>query len=338
MSEIKERLFSWSNKKLKSSGKLAMTAIYPLRQEASTREYFRLNNKKESLIGVFSPPERELNEQFIFLSKFFKKRGITVPEVLFFDLKNGLMLIEDFGDDSYQFRLNENNFHDLFSSAIDEMICIQGCPINSKIPTLGSNELKNQMVLFEEWFLEGFLELKLRKKEKDLFSKLYEGVLHDLQKQPKVLCHFDFESRNLMILRNGNTGVLDFQDATYGPIFLDPVSLFKDLYLEITEADEVFLLKEYLERSKELRLGHSLEIASSIRSFDLTGLQRQLRILGTLSRLHLRDGKSFRLKDLNKTLKFVIETCNKYEEFNEVSNFLDKEVIPLLNLALKRTI
>ena len=69
MSEIKERLFSWSNKKLKSSGKLAMTAIYPLRQEASTREYFRLNNKKESLIGVFSPPERELNEQFIFLSK-----------------------------------------------------------------------------------------------------------------------------------------------------------------------------------------------------------------------------------------------------------------------------
>ena len=79
-----------------------------------------------------------------------------------------------------------------------------------------------------------------------------------------------------------------------------------------------------------------LDLENSKRSFDLTGLQRQLRILGTLSRLHLRDNKSFRLQDLIKTLDFVVETSVKYEEFKEFSFYLKKKVVPLLAVALRR--
>ena len=338
MSLLKEGLLEWSNEKLKGSGKPEMFEIEALRQEASTREYFRLKGKGNSLIGVFSPPETELNEQFIFLSNFFRNNGVTVPEVFYFDLESGWMLVEDFGDDSYQFKLNKKNYHHLFSAAIDEMINIQLCQKDEKIPVLEEIDLRNQMLLFEDWFLKDLLGLELGREETDLFSNLYKVVVQDLKEQPKVICHFDFESRNLMILQDGNAGVLDFQDAIYGPIFLDPVALFKDLYLEIKDEELNALLEEYLSRSNELGLTQVSAIKNPKKSFDLTGLQRQLRILGTLSRLHLRDGKSFRLPDLHKTLKFVIETSIKYEELNEVSNYLKEKVAPLLTRTLKENL
>jgi len=216
------------------------------------------------------------------------------------------------------------------------MVSFHSCPPESKIPSLGEKEMENQMLLFEEWFLNTLLEEKLSSDEKKLFSNLYREILNDLKDQPKVLCHFDFESRNLMVLPNGNAGVLDFQDAVFGPIFLDPVALFKDLYLDISDKEVDALLGEYLSRSNDIRINQELDIEDVRRSFDLTGLQRQLRILGTLSRLHLRDNKSFRLPDLDKTLNFVVETCNKYEELNEVSCYLKKKIVPLLAQALKK--
>jgi hypothetical protein len=138
-----------------------------------------------------------------------------------------------------------------------------------------------------------------------------------------------------MVLPNGNAGVLDFQDAVFGPIFLDPVALFKDLYLDINDKEVTTLLGEYISRSDEIGLNQGLDIEDARRSLDLTGLQRQLRILGTLSRLHLRDNKSFRLPDLLKTLNFVVETCSKYEELYEVSSYLKKKIVPLLTQTLK---
>ena len=338
MSLLKEGLLEWSNEKLKGSGKPEMFEIEALRQEASTREYFRLKGKGNSLIGVFSPPKTELNEQFIFLSNFFRNNGVTVPEVFYFDLESGWMLVEDFGDDSYQFKLNKKNYHHLFSAAIDEMINIHLCQKDEKIPVLEEIDLRNQMLLFEDWFLKDLLGLELGREETDLFSNLYKVVVQNLKEQPKVMCHFDFESRNLMILQDGNAGVLDFQDAVYGPIFLDPSALFKDLYLKIKDEELNALLEEYLNRSNELGLTQVSAIKNPKKSFDLTGLQRQLRILGTLSRLHLRDGKSFRLPDLYKTLNFVIETSIKYEELNEVSNYLKEKVAPLLTQTLKENL
>ena len=100
MLDIEKRLFEWSNSMLISSGRTKACEIKPLRQEASTRKYYRLISKDESHIGVFSSPTSELNEQFIFLSEFFTKQGVAVPEVLFSDMENGWMLLEDFGDNS----------------------------------------------------------------------------------------------------------------------------------------------------------------------------------------------------------------------------------------------
>ena len=215
------------------------------------------------------------------------------------------------------------------------MINIHNCPLDSKIPILRESDLETQMLLFEEWFLSGLLEIKLNKEEKKLFSNLYKEILDDLQDQPKVLCHFDFESRNLMILQSGNTGVLDFQDAAFGPIFLDPASLLKDLHFELKDSEVNQFLDSFLSKSIDSGLIKEIDFLKARECFDFASLQRQLRILGTLSRLHLRDKKSFRLPDLIKTLEFFIETTSKYKRFQAISSHLGNKILPILKLKIK---
>lgn len=335
MSLLKEDLLDWSKKTLRGSEISEIIEIVELRQEASTRKYFRLIGNNSSLIGVISPPDSELNQQFVFLSGFLKNQGIKVPEVFFFEPDKGFILLEDFGDDSYQFKLNKNNFIHLFSYAIDQMIAIQLCNTDKKIPSMGEDDMKAQMLLVEEWFLSKLLKVNINVQEKNFLSNLYNFISEDLLKQPKTLCHFDFESRNLIALKDGGAGVLDFQDAVWGPIFLDPAALFKDLYLDLNEKEIEGLLELYIDRSHKLGLDKVNQIKDIKKSFDMTCLQRQLRILGTLSRLHIRDKKSFRLSDLEQTLSFVIQTCKKYEELIEVSEFFGNRIEPLLTKFLK---
>ena len=106
MSEIKKKLFNWSNASLEELHQPAALSIKPLREEASFRRYFRLKRREDSIIGVYSPPEMESNKEFIFFSQYFKEKNINVPDILTFDLQQGFMLLEDFGDDLYQFKLN----------------------------------------------------------------------------------------------------------------------------------------------------------------------------------------------------------------------------------------
>ncbi len=336
MSEIEKNLLEWSNSRLSVKGGLEVLNIRPLRQEASARKYFRINSKENTYVGVYSPPEVESNEQFIFLANLFKSNGVTVPEVVISDENLGFMLVEDFGDKSYQFSINKSNYHHLYSAAIEEMITIQSCTDHPKLPSLSKEDMSDQMDLFRSWFLSDLLHLEITYEENELINELYTVVLDDLVKQPQVLNHFDFESRNLMVLENGTAGVLDFQDATFGPIFLDPVSLLKDLYFEMNEKEIDGLLTLYLSRAYELGLIEKKKTSEIKKSFDLTGLQRQLRIMGTLSRLYLRDNKPFRLTDLIKTLEFATYNSAKYKELKGFSAFLKNVVSPVLTKTLNK--
>ena len=190
------------------------------------------------------------------------------------------------------------------------------------------------MSLFEEWFLINLLDIKISGSLKKLITKSYDLILEGFFSQPQVICHFDFESRNLMVLKNGKAGVLDFQDAVKGPIFLDPAALIKDLYQDWSEEQIDMLLGIYLSKAQESSLISLSDELKLQRWFDLAGLQRQLRILGTLSRLYLRDKKSFRLPDLEKTLLLCIRSSSKYKDLSQLASFLDS-LLPELNNRLK---
>ena len=338
MSEIKKKLFKWSNASLEELHQPIALSIKPLREEASFRRYFRLKRREDSIIGVYSPPEMESNKEFIFFSQYFKERNINVPNILKFDLQQGFILLEDFGDDLYQFKLNTSNRKELYELAIKELIKIHSCKDTKNIQRLTKEHSFAQMNLFEEWFLQGLLGFNINDEIQCLLDKVYDLIEKTFINQPQVLCHFDFESRNLILLPNGGVGVLDYQDAILGPIFLDPVSLLKDLNCKSTRKEMISFLRIYTSRACEENLLHKMEERDYLRYFDFTGLQRQLRILGTLSRLHLRDKKSYRLPDLIKTLDFLLETSSNYAELKEFNNFLKDIISPELNKSLKEKI
>jgi len=245
------------------------------------------------------------------------------------------MVLEDFGDKLYQFELSRKNAHSLYSAALDEMIAIQTSIPSSSLETLSYERAAEQIMLFEEWFLKEFLGLDLQDTESILLKESYEIILQTFFEQPQVLCHFDFESRNIMVLEDGCAGILDFQDAVIGPIFLDPVSLLKDLDNVWKPEEFNQFLSDYVLKAQAAGVLPDVDDNIIKRWIDLVGLQRQLRILGTLTRLHLRDGKSYRLVDLKQTLLYMIDASSSYENLNKLSIFLQKKILPALESKMK---
>ena len=335
MTNIPEELLAWANEQLLVAENELVEEVVPLREEASFRKYFRLIRKSDSLIGVFSPPDKESNERFLFFSQFFKENQVRVPQVIYHDFKKGFMVLEDFGDKLYQFELSRKNAHSLYSAALDEMIAIQTSIPSSSLETLSYERAAEQIMLFEEWFLKEFLGLDLQDTESILLKESYEIILQTFFEQPQVLCHFDFESRNIMVLEDGCAGILDFQDAVIGPVFLDPVSLLKDLDNVWKPEEFNQFLSDYVLKAQAAGVLPDVDDNIIKRWIDLVGLQRQLRILGTLTRLHLRDGKSYRLVDLKQTLLYMIDASSSYENLNKLSIFLQKKILPALESKMK---
>ena len=321
MSEVEKNLFKWTKFHFPN-----LSAIEPLREQASSRKYYRVFTKEKSVILVFSDPQKELNDQFVTYSEFLIKNNISVPRIEAFEPENGFMLIEDFGDKVLQYEINADNKRDLYLLAIEEIIKFQLVDSNEDIKELNEISVREQMELFEEWFLSGYLALEINKAEKNLIHEAYIFISKKFLGQKKVLCHFDFELRNLMLKEDGTIGVLDYQDLTYGPLTLDLVSLVKDIENPVSNKEIEFYLEAYLSMAEEAGIDVKFDLTSLHEDFDIVGLQRQLRILGTLSRLHLRDRKSFRLPDLRQTLFYVIEASQKYDALKEFSNFLEFKV------------
>jgi len=226
--------------------------------------------------------------------------------------------------------INTSNRKDLYLLAIDQIIKLQSAYTHDDINELNEILVKEQMELFEEWFLFGYLELEVNFSEMDIINDAYIFISKKFLGQKRTLCHFDFELRNLMLRGDGTIGVLDFQDLTYGPFTLDLVSLIKDIDNPISDKEIEYYLEAYVSLSNEAGITVKEDLISLNEDLDFVGLQRQLRILGTLARLHIRDGKSFRLPDLKQTLIYVIETSNKYDELKEFSQLLKSKVQPAL--------
>ncbi len=330
MLEVEENLLKWAKSQIPDLGTMER-----LREQASSRKYYRVSSTGKSFILAFSDPHKELNDEFIKYSKFLIKNHVSVPRIEAFDIENGFMLIEDFGDKVFQNEINADNQKHLYLLAIDQIIKLQLADKNKDIKELNQTSVKEQMELFEEWFLSGYLKLEINESEIKLIHNAYNFISKHFLEQKKTLCHYDFELRNLMLKEDGTIGILDFQDLTYGPLTLDLVSLIKDLENPVSNKEIEFYLETYLSLAQEAGLDVAFDLNSLYDDFEFAGLQRQLRILGTLSRLHIRDGKSFRLPDLKQTLFYVIEASQKYNELKDFSNFLELKVQSVLNERLE---
>ena len=311
--------------------------ITPLREQASLRSYFRLTTDMGTKVGVVSVPESNVNSTFEELSSSLLRNNIKVPRIEASNHRKGFMIVEDFGDKVLQLEMNLENQKEFYKEAINQIHKIQDIQPFQGLNTLSEETLKQQMKLFEEWFLAGLLDLEYSDDEKSIVFEAYNFIAKECAQQPFVLCHFDFEFRNLMLTSDGSIGILDFQDLCVGPYTLDFVSILKDIENPLIDTDLSAYLKYCL-----VGLGSSEISIPSFeglkRDIDFGGFQRQLRILGTLARLHLRDKKSFRLNDLIQTLKFLMDDTVNYEELKGLSDFLKEKVEPKLLQTLKAII
>ena len=304
----------------------AFSDIQPASADASFRHYFRVfnNRDKRHYIAMDAPPEKENCDAFVHVTELIRGVAVNAPEIFAQSISQGFLLLEDLGNKPYLGALNKNTADDLYSDAIDALIKMQ--TISAILPAYDKQRLQDEMDLFETWYLKRHLNVSLDKEQKKQLETVFDLLIDSAQEQPQVFVHRDYHSRNLMIIDNNNPGVIDYQDAVIGPISYDLVSLFKDCYIEWPREKVEYWLAQYLSR---LNITYSINQQTLLRWFDLMGVQRHLKVLGIFARLNYRDGKAQYLDDLPLTLKYVVETCERYQELQPLKQLLEETSISI---------
>ena len=285
--------------------------------DASFRSYYRLRDADKSVIVMDSSLELDSLSPFIDVTSLLLNAKVKAPQILEQDMEQGYLILEDFGNTQLLDILNKSNFKTHYLNAIDEIIKMQDAE-TSGLPLYDKEFLHFEMDLMQEWYLEKKLKITLNTNDKEMIERVLEAISTLVLRQPQNLfVHRDFHSRNIMLTPQKEIGVIDYQDAMSGAITYDLVSLLKDCYIEFERQDIEELALAFRDKI-------GLEVADTefIKWFDFMGLQRHIKVLGIFSRLHLRDGKDGYLKDIPLVLKYTIETAMRYEETQELAEFL----------------
>ena len=302
----------------------------PASSDASFRRYFRIDVVPElreklgnTLIAMDAPPERENVPAFIHVQGLLLEAGVTVPAIVAQDVANGFLLLSDLGTTTYLQRLDIDNAPFMYSDAVDALVQFQ---LHSKPDVLANYDrafIERELNLFPEWFVGKHLGITMTPEQSDQMNKVFEAIIANNLAQPQVFMHRDFHSRNLMFLDQGNPGVLDFQDAVFGPVTYDLGSLLRDAYIQWDEEVVLDWVVRYWQRAKQVGLPVNPDIDAFYRDFEFMALQRHLKILGIFCRLNYRDGKSIYMGDLPTVTDYVRKTANRYTVLKPLVRLLD---------------
>jgi aminoglycoside/choline kinase family phosphotransferase len=307
--------------------------------DASFRRYFRVWSGAATYIVMDAPPAKEDVRPYLRVSRLLEELGVHVPHVHHADELRGLLLLEDLGTTPYLQRLERGgDSEQLYADALAALANIQlrGVAAAAQLPPYGRSELAREMALMPEWFLGRHLSLTLSAAESEMLAATSEFLIAAALAQPQVFVHRDYHARNLMVVRERNPGIIDFQDALRGPVGYDLVSLLKDCYIAWPRARVVAWVRGFRARLLEQHGPAGGSEAEFLRWFDLIGVQRHIKVLGIFCRLWYRDGKSGYLPDLPRTLDYVREASACYRELGALARFLEERVAPQLALANAR--
>jgi len=319
---------------LPNSLKIDVNSLTPASSDASFRRYFRVlteNSAHASLIVMDTPVDKEDSKPFINVAKLLLDAGLNVPIVLETDLSQGFLLLTDLGPKTYLSELNESVQHDpsikvaktLYGKASEALIKMQLASKPGVLPNYDASLLMREMDLFPEWYLGKHLNYSMNDTEKNALKYVFDCLLQNHLSQAQVYVHRDFHCRNLMVTEVNNPGVLDFQDAVYGPITYDLVSLWRDAYIEWDEDQQMDWLIRYWEQARKAGLPVTKDFGDFYRDFEWMGLQRHLKVLGIFARLYHRDGKDGYLKDLPLVLRYTEKVASRYIAFKPLVRLLD---------------
>ena len=312
---------TWLNNELK----IDYNDISIASADASFRRYFRVHCDDHTYIVMDAPPEKEPIADFIKIAEALTAVGVHAPTIKQKNISLGLLLLEDLGNTTYLDLLTKES-NKLYAKAIEALIQIQKGHTQTtlNLPFYDQDKLAQEMDLFETWFIKKHLNLEMTEQMQSSWLDCKNILIEACSEQPQTWVHRDFHSRNLMVTQTHSPGVIDFQDMIVGPIAYDLASIFKDCYIEWPRHQQLIWLEEY--RLKAQQNSISLNSDKLITWFDLTGLQRHLKVLGIFCRLNYRDGKNQYMNDLPLVAKYVIEVLNLYPQFNSFKTHFVKAI------------
>lgn len=295
--------------------------------DASFRRYFRVHLPDRTLIAMDAPPPQEDCRPFVHAAEILLDAGLNVPQVLAQDIERGFLLLSDLGDETYLSALNETTADELYRDAIAALIRMQVASRPGVFAPYDGALLTREMQLFPDWYVARHLAITLADADQQVLQHAFAELNRNILAQARVYVHRDYHSRNLMVCRDGehrNPGVLDFQDAVYGPITYDLVSLFKDAYIAWDEERVLDWTVRYWQSARQAGLSVPQDFADFYRDFEWMGVQRHIKILGIFARLYHRDGKDGYLKDMPLVMDYLRRACARYIELRPLLRLLDK--------------
>jgi len=313
---------------------LDLSTVRPASADASFRRYFRIDSAHGSRIIMDAPPDKEDCAAFAQVAQLMAAAGMNVPAVLAWDQPQGLMLLSDLGERDLMSVLQPDNPQaalPFFLQAIDALVTWQRASRPGVLPAYDAALQLRELELFPQWYLVQYRGVAIDEAMRRVLDQTFQTLIHENLAWPSVYVHSDFMPRNLMLpaVTSGGSmdtriGVLDFQDAVYGPITYDIASLVRDAFLSWDEDFVLDVTIRYWEKARVAGLPVGPDFGAFYRAVEWMGLQRHLRVAGIFARLTLRDGKPRYLADTPRFIAYIRSTAGRYRELKPLLRLVDK--------------
>ena len=317
---------------------LLPASLRPASADASFRRYLRIDTATpgQSCIVMDAPPDKENCAPFVQVQALMQQAGLNVPRILAFDAPHGFMLLSDLGPHTLMQALNPEapqDAHRWYQQATDLLIDWQKASRPGVLPAYDEALLQRELALFPDWYLAQHRKVTLTDAQQQTLAQSFAAIVANNLTAPSVFVHRDFMTRNLMapVTEGAPLGVLDFQDAVYGPITYDIASLLRDAFISWEEEFILDVTVRYWEKARKAGLlgahsasGWGEDFGEFYRAVEWMGLQRHLKVAGIFARLTLRDGKPKYLADAPRFMGYIRATAHRYRQLGPLLKMLDQ--------------
>ena len=329
----REALFEAWFAGLQTRFELAPSSLRLASADASFRRYLRVDAPSTTLIIMDAPPAKEDSKPFVRIAQLLAQAGLKGPEVLAWDEENGFLLLTDLGAHTMMQVIDPLAAPPLalYLEAVDTLVQWQLASQPEVLPPYDQALLARELELFPQWYIGEHRKVALSPAQRKTLDEAFACIIKSNLAWPSVYVHRDFMPRNLMVGPGGagqvhqeKLGVLDFQDAVYGPITYDIASLMRDAFVSWDEDFCLDVTIRYWDKARKAGLPVGDDFGEFYRGVEWMGLQRHLKIAGIFARLTLRDGKPQYLADTPRFIAYIGATCARYRELKPLLRLVEQ--------------
>ena len=305
--------------------------------DASFRRYLRIDDAQgRTRIIMDAPPDKENSAPFVQVQALLLQAGLNAPQILNWDEAHGFMLLSDLGAQTVIDKLNPDDpaaARAWYLQAVDILVDWQKASQEGVLPPYDEAVLRRELQLFPGWYIAQYRQFTLTDKQQTVLSTAFDAIVAQNLSVPRVFVHRDFMTRNLMVPYQADAalGVLDFQDALYGPITYDIASLLRDAFITWDEDFVIDITIRYWDKARKAGLlgadspsGFGEDFGEFYRAVEWMGIQRHLKVAGIFARLTLRDGKPKYLADAPRFMGYIRATAHRYRQLGPLLKMLDQ--------------